>query len=119
MNILETIMGQLGGGEGQGLEQQVAGMIAQKLGIDPAVAQSAIAALTKNHTLPNDTVTAAAQETGLSGDLMSQILGQIGGEGALGSLIGQIGGAGGKGEEGGIAGALGGMLGGLMGGDKK
>lgn len=123
MSILDTIMGAVGGSAGQAIEQQVAGMIAQKMGIDPAMAQMAINALAKNHTLPNDTVATAAQETGVSGDIMSQILGQIGGEGALGSLVSQMGGAaaaGGQQQAGdsGIAGALTGMLGGLMGGNK-
>jgi hypothetical protein len=122
MSILDTIMGAVGGSAGQAIEQRVAGMIADKMGIDPSMAKMAIDALAKNHTLPNDTVSTAAQETGVSGDIMSQILGHIGGEGALGSLVSQMGGAaagGGKQAGGGdIAGALTGMLGGLMGGTK-
>ena len=121
MSILETIMGQMGGSTGQMIEQQVAGMIAQKMGIDPAMAQSAIAALTQAHTAPTDTVTTAAQQTGMSPDILSQIVSHIGGEGALGSLVGQMGAqsAGGVSEDGGsIGGALSGMLGGLMGGNK-
>lgn len=117
MSILDTIMGQMGGGVGQAVEQQVAGMIAQKMGIDPAMAQSAIGALMQNHTQPNDTVQAAAEQTGMAPDMMSQIMAHIGGEGALGSLIGHATG-GAAPQEGGIAGALGGMLGGLMGGTK-
>lgn len=117
MSILDSITGMMGGQAGQAVEQQVAGMIAQKMGIDPAMAQMAIGALMKNHTQPNDTVQAAAEETGVPGDMMSQILGHIGGEGALGSLIGQVTG-GGQAQAGGIGGALGGMLGGLTGGTK-
>ena len=117
MSILDTIMGAVGGQAGQSIEQQVAGMIAQKMGIDPSMAQMAIGALTQNHTQPNDTVAAAAEQTGIAPDMMSQIMGHIGGEGALGSLIGQMGGAQAAGG-GGVAGALTGMLGGLMGGNK-
>ena len=116
MSILDTVMQQMGGSMGQAVEQQVVGMIAQKMGIDPAMAQSAVGALLQNHTQPNDTVTAAAAQTGMSSDMMSQILGHLGGEGALGSLMGQMAQSGGEGAAGGgIGGALGGMLGGLMG----
>ena len=120
MSIMDTIMGAMGGSAGQAIEQQVAGMIAQKMGIDPSMAQMAISALAQNHTLPNDTVATAAQETGISGDMMSQIMSHIGGEGALGSLVSQMGGtaAAGQQQQGGLGDALGGMLGGLMGGNK-
>jgi hypothetical protein len=117
MSILDTIMNQMGGSMGQAVEQQVAGMIAQKMGIDPSMAQMAIGALMKNHAEPNDTVQAAAEQTGVAPDMMSQILGHIGGEGALGSLIGQVGGAQQQ-QGGGMGDMLGGVLGGLMGGQK-
>ncbi len=117
MSIIDTVMQQMGGSMGQAVEQQVVGMIAQKMGIDPAMAQSAVGALLQQHTQPNDTVTAAAAQTGMSSDMMGQILGHLGGEGALGSLMGQMQQTGGEGAAagGGIGGALGGMLGGLMG----
>ena len=126
MSIFDTIMGQMGGSVGQAVEQQVAGMIAQKMGIDPAMAQMAIGALMKNHPQPNDTVQASAEQTGIAPDMMSQILGQLGGEGALTSLLGAVSGqqtpgeidAAGGAAGGGLAGALTGMLGGLMGGKK-
>ncbi len=116
MSILDSIMGAVGGSAGQAVEQQVAGMIAQKMGLDPAMVQTAVTALMQNHTQPNDTVQAAAEQTGVAPDVMSQIMAHIGGEGALGSLIGHA--TGGTAAEGGVAGALGGMLGGLMGGTK-
>jgi hypothetical protein len=118
MSILDTIMGAVGGSAGQAIEQQVAGMIAQKMGIDPSMAQMAIGALMKNHAEPNDTVQAAAEQTGVAPDMMSQILGHIGGEGALGSLIGQVGGAQQQQGGGGVGDMLGGLVGGLMGGNK-
>ncbi len=116
MSILDTIMGAVGGSAGEAVEQQVASMIAQKMGLDPAMVQSAVGALMQNHTQPNDTVQAAAEQTGVAPDVMSQIMAHIGGEGALGSLIGHA--TSGSAAEAGVAGALGGMLGGLMGGTK-
>ena len=116
MSILDTIMGAVGGSAGQAVEQQVSAMIAQKMGLDPAMVQSAVGALMQNHTQPNDTVQAAAEQTGVAPDVMSQIMAHIGGEGALGSLIGHA--TGGAAPAGGVADALGGMLGGLMGGTK-
>ncbi len=122
MSILDTIMGQMGGGVGQMVEQQVASAIATKLGIDPAMAQSAITALTQAHPQPGDTVQAAAAQSGISADTLSQIVGHLGGEGGLGSLVGamtgQQQGAGAGADAGGLAGTLTGMLGGLMGGNK-
>jgi hypothetical protein len=116
MSILDTIMGAVGGNASLAVQQQVAGMIAQKMGLDPAMVQSAVAALMQNHTQPNDTLQAAVEQTGVAPDVMSQIMAHIGGEGALGSLIGHV--TGGTLPEGGLADALGGMLGGLMGGTK-
>jgi hypothetical protein len=107
----------VGGSVGQAVEHQVAGMIAQKMGIDQSMVESALGALMQNHTQPNDTVQASAEQTGISPDIMGQIMGHIGGEGALGSLIGQIGGA--QQQAGGdLMGQLGGLVGGLMGGQK-
>ncbi|MFZ4745799.1 MAG: hypothetical protein ACOYLK_02765 [Sphingomonas sp.] len=116
MSILDTIMGAVGGSASQVVVQQVSGMIAQKMGLDPAMVQSAVAALMKNHTQPVDTVQAAAEQSGVAPDVMSQIMAHIGGEGALGSLIGHA--TGGAAPAGGVADVLGGMLGGLMGGTK-
>ena len=70
------------------LQEQAAKMIAAKMGIDPSMAEMAIGALTKNHPVPGDTVQQSAQQTGISGDILSQIVGQIGGEGGLGALGG-------------------------------
>lgn len=110
MSIMDTIMGAMGSGMGQNIEAQVAGMIAQKMGIDPSMAQSAIAALTAAHIAPTDTVSTAAQQSGIQPGMLNEILGHLGGEGALGSLASQLGG--------GHGGDLAGMLGGLMGGNK-
>lgn len=57
--------------------------LAAKLGIDPKLAEQAIAALGKTHTMDGDTVTLAAEKTGMAPDILNQIVGAIGGEGSL------------------------------------
>lgn len=116
MSLLDSIMGQMGGGVTQMIEQQVAGAVAQKMGLDPAMVQTALGALLQQHPQPNDTVQAAAEQTGIAPDMMSQILGQIGGEGALGQIIGAA--TQQQGGEGGLGGVLGGLVGGMLGGQK-
>ena len=95
-----------------GLLGQVAGNVdlknlAEKVGLSPEQAEAAIAALAKAHPQPGDTVSQAAGETGLNADTLQQIVGHLGGEGALGhfaSLLNQ-------GGAGGLLGSLGGLLG--------
>lgn len=77
MGIFDTIMGQMG------QHPDVANM-AEKLGIDPEVAEKAIAALGQSHGEAGDTVAGAAEKTGLDQDTLSSIIDQIGGEGSLG-----------------------------------
>ena len=108
-------------GISQSLEKQAAETIAARMGIDPSLAQIAIGSLTRNHPVPGDTIQQSAQETGISGDILGQIVKQIGGEGGLGALVGALGGAAGQGQarapaqtEGGLGGILAG-LGGLSG----
>jgi hypothetical protein len=104
----------------QSLEAQAAAAVAAKMGIDPSMAQIAIGALTKNHAAPGDTVQQSAQDTGIAPDVLSQIVGHIGGEGGLGALVGALGGTGAQGggaqaaPEGGLGGILA-SLGGLSG----
>lgn len=112
MSLFDGIAGSLG--------TQAAQLIAAKMGIDPSLAATAIGALTQNHPIPGDTIRQSADQTGLSPDLLNQVLGQIGGEGGLGALVGALGG-GAQGQqqqasapEGGLGGILSG-LGGLGG----
>ena len=58
--------------------------LAAKVGIDPAMAEKAIAALGMAHTQQGDTLEGAAAKTGLDTGVLSQIVTQIGGEGSLG-----------------------------------
>ena len=64
--------------------------MAEKLGIDPAEAAKAVAALGEAHQEDGDTVEGAASKTGMSTDMISQIKEQIGGEGSLGKFAAMI-----------------------------
>jgi len=57
--------------------------MADKLGIDAAQAERAIAALGEAHHEEGDTVGLAAQKTGLDAGVLQQVVEQIGGEGSL------------------------------------
>jgi hypothetical protein len=107
------------------------GSIAERFGVDPATAQSALAALGQAHNEPGDTVDGAAASSGLDPELLSGIAQHIGGEGALGQLaqgiannpqlISSVLGQFGQHGETGAAGGLGGLLNaasGLFGGTK-
>ena len=80
--------------------------LAGKVGLSPEQVESAVAALGKAHPAPGDTVQTAASATGLSSDVLQQIVGHIGGEGALSQFATLLGGAGGAG----MMGQIGGML---------
>ncbi len=58
--------------------------LAAKVGIDPKLAEQAVAALGAAHQQPGDTVSQAAAQTGLDSGVVSQIVEHIGGEGSLG-----------------------------------
>lgn len=103
MGLLDGILGQMG-------DNPVVANLAEKIGLSPEQVTQAIAALTAAHGEPGDTVAGAADSTGLSPDVLQQILGHLGGEGALANLGGLL-----DGEGNGALGNLGGMLGGLFG----
>lgn len=79
MGILDGILGQVAG-------NLDIGAIAQQAGIDPALAEKAVAALGQAHPEPGSTVEAAAAKTGLDVGTLTGIVEQLGGEGALGQL---------------------------------
>lgn len=64
--------------------------LAEKVGIDPAVAERAIATLGQTHQMQGDTVELASARTGLDTSVLSQIVQQIGGEGSLGEFANAI-----------------------------
>ncbi|MFM9977628.1 MAG: hypothetical protein ACKVOP_06230 [Sphingomonadaceae bacterium] len=109
MGMLDGLLGQITG------NMDVANL-ATKVGLSPEQAEAAISALGLAHPEPGDTVATAAANTGLSPDILQQIVGHIGGEGSLGQYAQMIAGAQ---SEGGIMDTLGGLASGLMGGDKK
>ena len=91
MSLLDGILAQVSG------NASVAGL-AGKVGLTPQQVETAIAALGKAHQQPGDTVQQASDQTGLPQDKLSQIVGHLGGEGALGPITGMLreqGGAGG------------------------
>lgn len=79
MSIFDGILGQLGS------EVDIAGL-ARKVGVDPALAEKAVAALGAAHLRPGDTVATAASQTGIDNGTLSRIIDQIGGEGGLAKL---------------------------------
>lgn len=57
--------------------------LAAMVGIDPAMAEKAVAALGHAHQMQGDTVELASAQTGLPRDTLDQIVAAIGGEGSL------------------------------------
>jgi hypothetical protein len=76
MGILDGLLGQFG-------ESDVTNLAA-KLGLSPEHVEMAVKALAKFHPMDVDTAQGAAAETGLPVDKLQEIIGHIGGEGALG-----------------------------------
>jgi hypothetical protein len=80
--------------------------LAEKVGLPHDQVENAIAALAQAHPQPGSTVDQAAQDTGLSSEVLQQIVGHIGGEGALGRFAGLINDQGGLSSLGGLASEL-------------
>ena len=76
MGIFDSVLGSAGGTD--------IGNLAAKIGIDPAMAEKAVAALGAAHAKEGDTVKTAAAHTGLDASVISQIVEHIGGEASLG-----------------------------------
>lgn len=77
MSLLDGILKNIGGAP-----DDVANL-AEKVGIDPKMAEKAIATLGQTHQMEGDTVELAAAKTGLDTSVLSTIVEQIGGEGSL------------------------------------
>lgn len=75
MGIFDTILAQAGHAD--------IGDLAGKLGVPPELAEKAIAALGQSHAEAGDTISAAAAKTGFDAGMLSQVVEQIGGAGAL------------------------------------
>ena len=78
MSLLDGILGQLS-------NNPTIDNLAAKVGLSPEQVEQAVAALGKAHIAPGDTVSTAAEHTGLPQDKLSEIV-HIGGEGALGQF---------------------------------
>ena len=77
MSLLDGILKNIGGAP-----DDVANL-ASKVGIDPTMAEKAIAVLGQTHQMQGDTVELASAKTGLDTGVLSQIVQHIGGEGSL------------------------------------
>lgn len=77
MSILDGILKNIGGAP-----DDVANL-AKQIGVDPSMVETAIAALGKTHQMEGDTVSLAAEKTGISPDILNQVVTAIGGEGSL------------------------------------
>lgn len=75
--------------------------LAAKIGLSPEQVESAVGALAKAHPEPGDTAQGAASATGLPLDKLQEIIGHIGGEGALANFASLL-----QGQAGGVLGAL-------------
>lgn len=104
--MLDGLLGQLAG------NIDVANL-ATKVGLSEEQVEMAMSALGQAHTAPGDTVETAAASTGLSADVLQQVVGHIGGEGSLGRFAEMLGQQGGEG--GGIMGQIGELTSGLFG----
>ncbi len=84
MSILDGIMKQIAG------SPDTVASLAAKVGIDPATAEKAVAALGASHVKDGDTVEMAAQQTGIDAGALNGIVSQLGGESALGNIAAQM-----------------------------
>ena len=98
MSLLDGILGQLS-------NNPTIDNLAAKVGLTPEQVEQAVAALGQAHSAPGDTVSTAAEQTGLPQDKLSEIVGHIGGEGALGQFATLL-----QQDGGGILGSFGKML---------
>lgn len=83
MSILNGLLGQVS-------DTATVQNLAAKVGLSPEQVEQAVAALGQAHSEPGDTVTTAAQQTGIPTDTLQEIVGHIGGEGALGRFASML-----------------------------
>lgn len=87
MDLMNSILSQVAG------NATVDGLAA-KVGLTPQQVQQAIAALAQAHSAgtanPQETVNAAADQTGLPQDKLHEIVGELGGHGALSQVAAML-----------------------------
>ena len=83
MSLFNSILGQVS-------DTATVQNLAAKVGLSPEQVEQAVAALAQAHPAPGDTVSTAAEKTGLPQDKLSEIVGHIGGEGALGRFASML-----------------------------
>ena len=91
MGILDGLLSQLG-------ENSDVTNLAAKDGLSPEHVEMAVKALAKFHPMEVDAAEGAAAETGIPADKLQEIIGHIGGEGALGRYASLLQGEGGLGN---------------------
>jgi hypothetical protein len=79
MSLLNSILGQVS-------KNATVQNLAARIGLSPEQVEQAIAALSKAHMSPGDTVETASKDTGIPADKLSRIVQHIGGEGSLGQF---------------------------------
>jgi len=99
MSILDGILGQV-------TQNTDIANLANKVGLSPEHVESAVQALAKFHPMEGDTAEGAASATGLPVEKIQEIIGHIGGEGALGHFAQLVQGEGALGKLGGLASGL-------------
>lgn len=96
MSLLDQALSQFGGTD--------IAAIADKVGLTPQQVESAVAALGRSMPEPTDTVTTAADRTGLPVDAVQAVLQHMGGEDILARVTGALS------QGGGIGGVLSGLF---------
>lgn len=76
MSLLDNLLGQVS-------ENSTVQNLAEKVGLDASQIEAAVASLADKHSAPGDTVEEASAQTGIDQGKLSEIVDQIGGEGAL------------------------------------
>lgn len=98
MSLLNSILGQVSD------DATVQGL-ATKVGLSPDQVEQAVAALGQAHASDGDTIATASEQTGLPEDKLQEIVGHIGGEGALGRFSSLL-----QEDDGGMLGKIKGMF---------